>query len=65
MRDEHYTEKEIENKSKEVFARNEHLMRKYVARMRLRQDHNRRIMPAVWNRWRQFTAMRKLIRYQV
>ena len=65
MRKEHFTEKEIQLKCKEWFGRNEHLMKKYMTRMRLRLDPKKRIMPAVWNRWKQYVGMRKLIKYQV
>ena len=52
MRSEHYTEKEIEERCKNAFETNENLMRKYMLRMRMRLDQRKKIVPAVWNRWR-------------
>jgi predicted small metal-binding protein len=65
MREEHFTEAEIRQKTKEWFGRNEQLMYKYIARMKMRQEKDRRYIPMVWNRWRQYTGMRKLIKYQM
>jgi len=52
MQQEHYTPREIEDTCKRVFGKNDHLMEKYIKRIRLNQDGNRKILPAVWNRWR-------------
>jgi hypothetical protein len=64
MRAEHFTEQEIRQKCKDWFSKNEVLMNKYMLRWRMRQTE-KRIVPQVWNRWRQFTAMRKLVKYQM
>jgi hypothetical protein len=40
-------------------------MKKYLLRMRMRQDKDKRVVPMVWNRWRQYTGMRKLLKYQM
>lgn len=64
MRAEHYTEQEIKLKTREWFGKNEMLLGKYIARMRMRQTE-KKLIPKVWNRWRQYVGMRKLIKYQV
>lgn len=64
MREEHYTESEIKIKCKDWFGKNEYLMNKYLARMRMRQDPNKKVVPKVWNRWKQYVGMRKLVKYQ-
>ena len=52
MRSEHFTEQEIKLKCREWFGKNEFLMNKYISRMRMRQDLNKKLIPKVWNRWR-------------
>ena len=39
-------------------------MRKYMIRMRLRHDEEKSGLPHVWQRWKDFVAIRKLIKYQ-
>ena len=63
MREEHYTEAEIKIKCRDWFSKNEMLLNKYIARMRMRQ-RGKALIPKVWNRWRQYVGMRKLIKYQ-
>jgi hypothetical protein len=64
MRKEHYTENEIEQFHDTVCNTNENLMKKYLIRLKIGQDEKRNIIPAVWNRWREFVGIRKLVRYQ-
>lgn len=64
MLQEHYTPKEIDDICKKVSTKNDHLMEKYIKRIRLTQDKDKKLLPAVWNRWRGFVGIRKLIRYQ-
>ena len=63
MRKEGYEEDEIEAMIKNVCNQNDYLLKKYVARLRLSQDKDRKILPVVWNRWKQFVGIRKLIKY--
>lgn len=63
MRNEHYTESEIKLKCRDWFGKNEMLMNKYIARMKMRTE-GKKLIPKVWNRWRQYVGMRKLIKYQ-
>ena len=64
MKKEHYTEREIEKFFDDVSSTNEHLMKKYILRMKFRQDENKKVIPVVWNRWREYVGMRKLIKFQ-
>ena len=64
LRSEHYTEPEIEKMCAKVFGRNEHLMKKYMIRMRIRHDPVNRNMPHIWQRWKDYVAIRKLLKYQ-
>jgi hypothetical protein len=64
LRSEHYTEPEIEKICAKVFNRNEHLMKKYMIRMRIRHDPVNRNMPHIWQRWKDYVAIRKLLKYQ-
>ena len=65
MREEGFTEKEIQLKCKDWFGKNEYLMKKYMARMRMRLDPKKKVLPALWNRWRHYVGMRKLLKYQI
>jgi hypothetical protein len=65
MRQEGFTEKEIQVKCKDWFGKNEQLMKKYMARMRNRLDPKKRGLLAVWNRWRQYVGIRKLFKYHM
>lgn len=64
MKSEHYTEDEIEKFFAAVNDKNEHLMNKYITRMKIAQDPVNKTLPIIWNRWKQFVAMRKLVKYQ-
>ena len=39
-------------------------MRKYMIRMRIRNDPEKSNLPHIWQRWKDFVAIRKLIKYQ-
>jgi hypothetical protein len=65
MREERFTEKEIYLKCKEWTGKNEHLMNKYLIRMRMRLDPKKKVVPVVWNRWKQYVGMRKLYKYHM
>lgn len=64
LRSEHYTENEVEGICEKVFNKNHYLMRKFMIRMRLRQDKDIANLPHIWNRWKDYVAIRKLIKYQ-
>ena len=63
MRSQHYTEGEIDKFYGDVCARNDHVMNKIMTRWQFLRDPDRRIIPIVMNRWKEFVAMRKLIKY--
>jgi len=63
MRSERYSEREIEKFFGDVCKSNDDKMKKYMARWRIRQDSKRKILPIVWNRWREFVGIRKLVKY--
>merc|ERR1712216_336498 len=65
LRKEKYTEDEIEKIHDGVVARNDGLMNKYMTRLRIRQDKDRKLLPTIWQRWREYVGMRKLIKYQL
>lgn len=48
LRKEKYTEPEIEMIHNGVIARNDGLMRKYMTRLRIRQDKDRKNLPIIW-----------------
>lgn len=64
MRSEHFTEDEIENQFNDVCTKNDHLMKKYLLRMKHFSDDDNKLLPIVWNRWREYVGIRKLIKYQ-
>lgn len=65
MRNEAYTEDEIAKVMSKVNWRTEGLMRKYIIRMRLKYtEPEKKYFPYIWDRWKMFVAMRKLVRYQ-
>ena len=63
MRSEKYTEDEIETKTDYCNDYNDYLLKKYSVRWQIRLDPNRKILPLIWNRWKGFVAIRKLIKY--
>ena len=63
MRAQHYTEDDIEETFKHVDSYNDFLMKKYMIRMRIKQDPDRKNLPLLWNRWREYCAIRKLVKY--
>jgi hypothetical protein len=65
MAQEGYREDEVDKIVSGIDKNNKHLMEKYMRRMRLMIDGDRKLLPIVWNRWRQYVAMRKLIRYHL
>jgi hypothetical protein len=40
-------------------------MQKYMARMRMRLDPKKKVVPVIWNRWKQYVGIRKLVKYQI
>lgn len=62
MRKERYGENEIEAMFNKVTWKTDGLLRKYIIRWRIRQTR-KRLVPVVWDRWRQYVGMRKLVRY--
>lgn len=65
LRNEKYTESEIEILYEGVCDRNEGLMRKYLTRLRLNQEPKKRVLPIVWQRWREYVGIRKLLKFQL
>ena len=65
LRKEKYTEDEVDNIYDGVCARTEGLMRKYILRLKITQQPQKRLLPIVWQRWREFVAIRKLLKYQL
>lgn len=63
MRSEHFTEDEIEKQFNDLSTQNDHLMQKYLLRMKHFSDDDNKLLPIVWNRWREFVGIRKLIKY--
>jgi len=64
LRKEKYTEGEIDMIYNGACNKNENLMKKYMIRMRIARDENQRLLPIVWQRWREFVALRQQIRHQ-
>jgi len=64
MRKEHYTEDQIDKFYDDVCDTTEHLMKKYLIRIKIRQDEKNKTLPLIWNRWREYVGVRKLVRYQ-
>ena len=64
LRKEKYTEGEIDMIYNGVCTKNEGLMKKYMIRMRIARDQDQRLLPIVWQRWREYVAVRKSVRYQ-
>ena len=65
LREEKYTEDEVEKIYGDICARNEGLMRKYILRLKITQQPKKRLLPIVWQRWREFVGIRKLLKYQL
>lgn len=59
LRKEKYTEGEIDMIYNGACNKNENLMKKYMIRMRIARDENQRLLPIVWQRWREFVALRQ------
>jgi len=64
MRDEHYPETHIEKFYNDVCGKNEYLMKKYITRLKIRQNPDRKILPIILDRWKGLTAIRKLLKHQ-
>jgi hypothetical protein len=64
LRKEKYTEGEIDMIHNGVCTKNEHLMKKYMLRMRIGRDKDQRLLPIVFQRWREYVAVRQSVRYQ-
>lgn len=65
MLQEGYTPREAEETIRRVGQENQELLDKYAKRMLIFQDKDRRILPIVWNRWKYYVGMRKLIKYHL
>ena len=63
MRKEHYKEFEIQMTYNKVCKENDDLMKKYMMRFKLLQNKDRRILMILWNRWREFVGIRKLLKH--
>jgi hypothetical protein len=63
MRQEHYSEDEIEEKMKVVEWHTNGLMKKYIIRWRLRNTQ-KKWLPTIMDRWKQYVKIRKMIRHQ-
>mmetsp|Transcript_2435 Transcript_2435/g.3723 ORF Transcript_2435/g.3723 Transcript_2435/m.3723 type:complete len:196 (-) Transcript_2435:713-1300(-) len=64
MRKEQYKEFEIDMTFNKVCKENDDRMRKYISRIRIQQQGDRKLLPIVWNRWKEYVGIRKLIKYQ-
>lgn len=64
MRDQHYTELEVNKYVSDVCKQNEYLMNKYMTRFRYMRDPNKKLLPQVMDRWKGFVAIRKNVKHQ-
>lgn len=64
MRDQHYTELEINKFYNDVCGYNDYLMKKHMIRMKYKLDPNKRLLPIVMDRWRGFVQIRKSVKHQ-
>ena len=64
MRQQKYTEDEIESLVDKVNTRNEIIMRKYIIRMQLKISREKKYLPYCFDKLKSFVAIRKLARYQ-
>lgn len=63
MRQEHHTEDEIARMMQEVDWKTNGLMKKYIIRWRARYTE-KKWLPSIIDRWKQFVKIRKMIRHQ-
>lgn len=64
MRDQHYTELEINKVFDDVDKTNQNRMMKHMIRMKYKLDPNKRLLPIVMDRWKGFVAIRKNVKHQ-
>lgn len=64
MRDQHYTELEINKFFNDVDQTNHNRMLKHMIRMKYKLDPNKRLLPIVMDRWKGFVAIRKNVKHQ-
>lgn len=62
MRQEQYSENEIANMMKDVDWKTNGLMKKYIIRWRCRYSQ-KKWLPYIMDRWKQYVRIRKLIRH--
>ena len=63
MRKERYTENEIEEICQNVNQQNNHILKKYILRMKLKINPDTKYMSYVWERLKLYAAHRKYIKY--
>jgi hypothetical protein len=63
MRDQHYTELEVDKFYNDTCGYNDYLMKKHMIRMRYRLDPIKRLLPIVMDRWKGFVQVRKNLKY--
>jgi hypothetical protein len=54
MRSQHYTELEINKFYNDVCSKNETLMKKYMIRLKYKQHPDKKLLPIIMDRWKQF-----------
>jgi hypothetical protein len=64
MRDQHYTEDEIEKFYDTVSRQNDYLMKKYMTRFKYINDPKKRLLVFVVDRWKGWVAIRKNVKHQ-
>lgn len=64
MREQRYSEDEIESFVEKINNRNENIMRKFIIRMQLKISRDKKYLPCCFDRLKSFVAIRKLIRYK-
>ena len=64
MKDERYTEIEINEMNDKINQKNINLLKKYIIRWQLKINPEKKYIAFVWERLRSFALFRKYVRYQ-
>jgi hypothetical protein len=64
MRDQHYTELEINKFYNDCCDHTERIMKKHIIRMKYKLDPNKKLFYQVMDRWKGFVQIRKTIKHQ-
>jgi hypothetical protein len=64
MKDQHYTNLEVNKFYNDVCNTTENLMKKHMIRMKYKLDPTKRLLPIVMDRWKGFVQVRKNVKYQ-